>query len=395
MKESVTNYLITLSKFCTKRGTDITVNAELKQVINMLTGEDAELTAIYVNDRNNFNIPDVCVMPCYDPGFSRYLLNPDGDELCPFGYTIEIHARCFTKYTDEELGAVILHDILQNVLSDTAKIRFLKAYTSVISKYSNERVINLFNGIKQDEVLYIAFLEICIRPFRVPTAEPEYVSTDEVLKVIGLGDAYDSYLTKTEGLVTAVLTPDLALEYEMRKDLRDIETVITVCLDNDLYHYYRMIRNGVPLLTLEHLLQPDRTAGFIMIPGKRYMKRPRPHRDDNKCDSMNESFNNPKSEYEIRFQIDKIIGNMRYAESEAEREVVLFKIKQLSIKLADQLAKLEKVPSPNKITADKIRFIRACLEELDGLRERTVNMEIKEKRWSVYVKGDMPEGYDF
>lgn len=391
MKETVTNYLITLSKFSTKRGTDIAVNAELKQAINALT-EEGELVAIYVNDRDNFNIPDVCVMPCYDTQFSRYLLDPDTPVLCPYGYTIEIHNRCFTKYTDEELGALILHDILQNVLSDTAKIRFLKAYTAVISKYPNDRIIKLFCNMRQDEVLYMAFLEICIRPFRVPASNAEYVSTDEVLKVLGLADAYDSYLTKRNPDAATGLEPELALEFELKRDARDLDTIITACMDNDLGHYYNMIRKGVPLLTVENVLRPSRVSGYTMVV---IHHRPKPQCNADDGEALSESFNNPTSTYEIRFQIDKIIGNMRYAESEAEREVVLFKIKQLSIKLYGQLEKLEKIQSPNKMTADKITFLRNALDELEGLREKTVNMEIKEKRWHVYVKGDMPEGYDF
>ena len=46
-------------------------------------------------------------------------------------------------YTDEELGALILHDILQNVMSDTTKIRFLKAYTAALNRHNNVQVIEM------------------------------------------------------------------------------------------------------------------------------------------------------------------------------------------------------------------------------------------------------------
>mgnify|MGYP001034592276 CR=1 FL=1 len=384
MKEAVTSYLLTLSKFCTKRGTDITVNAELIQAINVLTADDAKLVGIYVNTREHFNIPDVCVIHCYDWSFRDYLLDPDSEDLCPYGFTIEIHARCFDKYTDEELGALILHDILQNVMSDTTKIRFLKAYTAALNRHNNVQVIEMFNRVQQDEAIYIAYMELCIRPFRVPAKNAKYMSTDDVLRTFGLADAYDSYLVKANA--PGMSNPEEEIEQVLRDDIRDVATVINVCMDDALHSYYKIIRQGVPLLTLENVLRPSHATRFVMVANKP-TKKP--------CGkSLSESLNNPETEYEIRYQIDKIIGNMRYAESEAEREVVLFKIKQLSIRLAKKLQKYQQLDAPSKITVDKINFLQSCLEELENLRKTVVNMEIKAKRWSIYSKVDMPEGYD-
>ncbi|MCM1531891.1 MAG: hypothetical protein NC114_06425 [Ruminococcus flavefaciens] len=390
MKDAVTSYLITLSKFCTKKGADINTNQELVQAINTLTEENS-LATIYVNDRDNINIPDVCVIPLFDRGFAGYLLNPDSTVLCPFGYTIEIHARCFAKYSDEELGAVIIHDILQNVMSDTAKIRMLKAYTTVAGKHQNQTMLQLFDDINLDEVLYIAFAEICMRPFRVPTVGTDYVSTDDVLEAIGLADAYDSYVNKVMPLTTTSIEDQMARE--LRDDVRDVNTVINACLDNDIRHYYAAIRKGVPLLTFENVLGNHHgTLSIGFTPkGKHIPWRNTPP----KPEVMSESFNSPESDYDIRFQIDKIIGNMRYAESEAEREVVLFKIKQLSIKLTKLEMKLSRIPNPNKVTQNRLKFLAECKAELEELRRKTVAMEIKEKRWHVYAKGDMPDGYDF
>lgn len=390
MKDAVTSYLITLSKFCAKKGTDANTNRELIQAINTLT-EDPMLGTIYVNNRDNINIPDVCVMHLFDKGFSKYILDPDTPMLCPFGYTIEIHSRCFSKYTDEELGAIIIHDVLQNVMTDTAKIRFMKAYTDVLNKYSTEHILKVFDRINLDEVLYIAFSEICIRPFRVPANVDGYVSTDDVLRAMGLADAYDSYLQKA--LPMSNNTPESVMSRELVDDVRDLNTIIRSCMDDDIRHYYAVVRKGIPLLSFENILgNPHGNAamGFIPRGMKIAWKRPEP-----KCDTLTESYNDPKDEYEIRYQIDKIVGNMRYAESEAEREVVLFKIKQLSIKLARLEQKLSRIQSPSPAVTERLVFIQSCKSELDDLRKKVVTMEIKEKRWHVYSKGECPPGYDF
>lgn len=389
MKDAVTSYLITLSKFCTKKGSDIAVNRDLVKAINTLT-EESSLITIYVNDRDNIQIPDVFVSQMFGKGIASYLLDPDSTVLCPYGYTIEISTRCFEKYTDEELGAVIIHDILQNAMSDTAKIRLLKAYTAVVGRHKNERMMDLFDNIDLDEVMYIAFAEICMRPFRVPTANVDYVATDDVLEAMGLADAYDSYLAKALPMTTVPW--DEQMDRELKNDIRDVNTIIDACLDDDIRHYYTMIRKNIPLMTLENILGNQHgiiSMGFHPRPGV-VMNHPKPP----KPRVIEESFNNPSTDYDIRFQIDKIIGNMRYAESEAEREVVLFKIKQLSIKLTKLETKLQRNASSPTIS-ERLKRIAEYKAELEELRKKTVEMEIKEKRWHVYAKMDMPEGYDF
>ena len=129
-KESVTNLLLVMSRFMTKKGADMESRRELAAAIGNVIGENS-LDAIYINNTDNVLLPDVAVLHLYNTDFSRFILDPDSVDTCPYGYTIEIHQRCFEKYTEEELTSVILHDILQNVQSDTAKIRFLKAYTAV------------------------------------------------------------------------------------------------------------------------------------------------------------------------------------------------------------------------------------------------------------------------
>ena len=89
---------------------------------------------------------------------------------------------------------------------------------------------------------------------------------------------------------------------------------------------------------------------------------------------------------------------MRYAESEAEREIILFKIKNLTLKMTKTKMmldkKLEKNPSDNT-TRSQMKVVLNLLDELEMLRDKCVKMEIKQKVWRVYSKVDLPEGYQF
>lgn len=390
-KESVTNLLLVMSRFMTKKGADMESRRELAAAIGNVIGENS-LDAIYINNTDNVLLPDVAVLHLYNTDFSRFILDPDSVDTCPYGYTIEIHQRCFEKYTEEELTAVILHDILQNVQSDTAKIRFLKAYTAVTSKHDTTLMLDLFDDISLSEVTFMGFTAICLRPLRVPVEDADYVATDEVLKAVGLGDAYDSYLNKV--LPMSTMTVDDAINKELKQDYHDVNTIINACLDRTVRHYYNTIRTEVPLVTLDHILtsrQAVESIGFVSRKKQYARRHPIPAPDNT---AIAESFSNPKDEYEIRFQIDKIINSMRYAETEAEREVILFKIKQLSLKLLKTEQQLTRRTN-DKYMTERLTKIREFRAELDELRDKVMKMEIKVKRWSVYVKDAMPEGYNF
>lgn len=388
MKDAVTDLILKMDVFINKKGQDMTIRREVIKALDAITGEDS-LDSIYINEVDNFNIPDVAVIPLYNRGFNLFLLDGDLSNTCPFGYTIEIHKRCFEKYTPEELSAVILHDILQNVQSCTAKVRFMKAYNSVISNYRNEDILDLFDDISNAEVTFMAFVDICCRPFRVPVTGNDYVGTDDVLKTMGLDDAYDSYLAKM--LPMSQDTPEERIEQETRSDFRTIRTIIQSCMDKDIRHYYTMVRNGIPLVTLNNIFgSRGTTASLGFVSRKREFK----HRyvptnmgsDDAKA--ISESFINPKTEIELRFQVDKIIADMRYAETEAEREVILIKIKNLSIKLTKMKMNLDKKMQRNPTDQNlrsQYEMICNLLDELGMLREKTVKMDIKQKRYGVFV----------
>lgn len=393
LKDNVRDLVLTMDVFMTKRGRDLEVQKKLIRAINMITGEDS-LDAIYVNNNDQFNIPDVTVLPIYHKDFSMFLMDGDMSDVCPFGYTIEIHERVFDNLNPEELSAVIIHDILQNVQSCTAKTRFMKAYNSVVAKYKNEDILNLFDDISTSEVMFMAYCDICMRPFRVPVSGTDYVGTDEVLKGMGLGDAYDSYLQKVLPMSNG--TPEDHIVAQTKADYRTMRTIIRSCMDKDIRHYYTVVRNGVPLVSLENIFAGRATVSSLgFISRKREFKHQyTPRYDAATAAPLQESFINPRSEVELRFQVDKIIADMRYAESESEREVILIKIKNLVLKLTkakiDLEKKLEKNPQDASIRS-QYETTMNLLDELEMLRQKTVKMEIKEKKYGIWVS--YPSGY--
>lgn len=397
MADMITNLLIKMNLYMSKKGQDIGVRKGLIDAFNALTGEDS-LDMIFVNNTINFNCPDVAVIPLYHDSFSYFLLDGDLANLCPFGYTIEIHERCFEKYTPEELTAVVIHDILQNIQSCTAKTRFMKAYHDAVSSYKRtDMMLHLFDGLNASEIMFLIYMDICCRPFRVPATGYDYLGTDEVLKSMKLDDAYDSYLEKT---TTVTLdTPEDVIQAEVKADYRTAETVIRACLDKDIRHYFEMIRNGVPLASLGYIFGAKTTATSLGFVSSRRHVKPRfgsgMGNVKEHADTINESFINPKNETELRFQIDKIISEKRYAESEPEREVVLIKIKNLRLKLLkveEQIRTLlERTPNDKKLKHE-YEVVANMLEELEALRKSTVEMEIKEKRYGIFVK--YPVGYE-
>lgn len=403
MKDLVTDLILKTEVFMSKKGQDLTIRREMINAINAITGE-ASLDTIFVNNVDNFNIPDVAVIPLYHKDFNLFLMDGDIANTCPFGYTIEIHQRCFTEYNAEELTAAILHDILQNVQSCTAKVRFIKAYNNAINRYKTDDILSIFDDISNSEIAFMAYVDICTRPFRVPVCQYDYIGTDEVLKSMGLGDAYDSYLNKYYDSSKHWVnpdsknnSPDARIETETKNDYRTMRTILRACMDKDIRHYYTMVRNGVPLVTLDHIFGgTSSVASLGFISHKRDFKRRYvPSEGATKVSAITESFINPKNDIELRFQIDKIIADMRYAESEAEREVILIKIKNMSIKLTKTLLEMDKKYKKNPQDDTLRKRMESCqnyLDELDMLREKTVKMDIKVKKYGIWCQ--WPVGYE-
>jgi len=396
LSDAVRSLIVKMDVFMTKQGTDVQVRNELIDIINSISGKNS-LDAIFVNETDNFHIPDVVVMPLYHNAFNAFLLNADDANTCPFGYTVEIHKRCFSEFTAEELTALVIHDIMQNVQSDSAKIRFIKAYTNVIGRYPVDEVLDLFDDISSSEVLYMAFADICTRPFHVPVIEFDYLGTDEVLRSMGLAEAYESYLDKSQyetkrwvNRDSSNASPEAKIEAETKNDYRTMKTIIAACMDKDIRHYYTMVRNAMPLVCLGHVF-----GSSSSLTGLGFVSRSRRKPSPSSTPVMTESVICPKTELELRFQVDKIITEIRYMESEAEREIILYKIKTTSLKLHKMLADLQKRFEHNpadKAMRRRIEYIQKLLEELEKLRASTVNMNVKQKRYGVFIS--WPKGYE-
>lgn len=394
LKDTITKLLLKMEPFMTKKGNDITIRREVIELINQLFDESS-LDAIYINHTDNFNIPDVVVLPLYHKDFAQYLMDGDLSNICPFGYTVEIHERCFRNYSAEELTALVIHDILQNVQSCTAKERFLRAYNNVLSEIDNEIILDLFNDISLSEICFMGFLDICCRPFKAPIEDSDFIATDEVLKGMGLADAYDSYLDKT--IPMTLDTVEDRIEKDTKYDYRTMRTIIRACMDKTVRRYYTMIRTGIPLVSLENVFAGKATISSLgFISRKRDFKRNYvPLNPNANTAVMTESWLNPKSEVEVRYQIDKIIADIRYASSEGDREIILMKIKNMTIKLIKTKGDIEKklLKLPNEKTYQhQLEFVNTMLDMLETYRIKVRDMEIKEKRYGIFL--NMPIGYE-
>jgi len=395
------DFVMAVNNFITKRGTDAEITRKLVDTINNITGEKS-LDAIYVNSTDNIMIPDVAVTHvCNIKGFGGFMFDANVVTTCCFGYTIEIHQRCF-NYSAEMLAAIILHDVAQNVMSDSMKIRFLKAYTAAISKYKPDQVEKMLTTKVRNDVAYIGATQICLRPFHVPTKGYDYVATDEILRVTGLAPYYDRYVEQKYKLGNLTSTGELEsieeyMEHELKDDFRDISTLVDACMDNDLRHYFTLIANAVPIHAFTSMQNTAETEdsfiGFrsrimTFIPKRREDEAVRRALDE--AVHVHDEYDYLKSDIAIQFEIDKIISSLRYAETEGEREVLLFRIKNLQLKL---ISKINHCKRHND--KERIKKIQCYLDQLEGLRKTTVEKEIKTKRWSVYVKDQLPAGYDF
>ena len=182
--------ILRLDAFMLKQGQDMGLRKDVIDGINQFTGENS-LSTIYINTADSTQVPYVFVMPKYNKDFNKFIMNADLDYHMPWGYTLELSRMAFTKFTSEELMALILHAITQNVMSSSAKIRFLNAYSTALGEFRDDTILDAFEDLSHSEVCYIAFSDICMRPIRVPVENQDTLGTDEVLRTAGLADAFD------------------------------------------------------------------------------------------------------------------------------------------------------------------------------------------------------------
>lgn len=391
----LTDLILKMDAFRMKKGQDTSLKRDLITAINAFIGEDS-LDTIYINSNDHMLVPDVFVMPIYNKDFGAFIMNPRLNDNCPYGYTLEIKTEAFDKYTAEELTAIIIHHIMQNVQSACAKARFLGAYTKAIEDYSDDVILDMFTDISHSEVCYIAFLDICARPFNVPVSNYDYTGTDCVLVSVGLADAFDSALMKMRALSND--SPEDQIDIETEKDYRTLGTIIKACVNNDIRHYYEMIKTSLPLVTLQNVIgKPASTNALGFASRKKDFKHRYPiEKAAPGASPIVESVMNPKNEIELRFQIDKIVVEMRYLETEGERQAILFRIKNLRLKMMNTKKalqkKLDKHPADENLIG-KMKYVDACIDELEDLRKQVVKKVVTPKHYGVFVQ--YPAGYEY
>lgn len=392
------NLILKMDAFMMKKGHDLRLKREIIDSINSFIGNE-DLETIYVNETDSVNVPDVFVMPIYDKKFNTFMMDPDITTHCPYGYTVEIHARCFDKYKSEELVAVIIHHILQNVQSDVAKSRFMRAYIEATRKFSDELLLSAFDTISHSDAIYMAYVDICLRPFNVPTERETIVGTDDVLKNIGLADAFDSALDKIIQGGGLNVDVDKIVNKELSADVKALKTVFQAGLNNELHRYFYVLKNGIPLITLQNIMRADKTGTVLGLEAKVSVDRARKNAKvvpSNDVAALSESVFNPKDEIELQYQIDKIITDMRFMEHADERAALLFRTRTLSMKVLKTKEKitkrLEKSPG-DKNLMHKIDYLNAALDQLDMMREKIIKADIKQHRIGIIVK--YPTGYTY
>ena len=112
--------------------------------------------------------------------------------------------------------------------------------------------------------------------------------------------------------------------------------------------------------------------------------------------SILESFLNPRDEIELQYQIDKIITDMRYMEHSDERAALLFRTRNLTMKVMKTkeklLKQLDKNPNDQNLQ-HKLEYVNAALDNLDMIRDKIVKTELKPHQIGLVVK--YPVGYNY
>lgn len=394
-QDNLKRTILKLSAFMTKKGQDLGLRKDIIDGINQFTGENS-LDTIYINPIDSTLIPDVFVMPKYNKDFSLYIMNADMAYHCPWGYTLEIAARAFDKFQPEELMALIIHAISQNVMSSIAKMRFLNAYSAALDDFRDTTILDVFEDLSHSEVCYIAYADICMRPIRVNVENGDYVGTDEVLKTCGLADAFDQACLKIDGLNNN--TPEQIINREVSQDHKTLQVIFDAVVNNDIRHYFEMIKNACPVITLTNISGAKKNNTVLGLVSDPHAPRAKLETSiDRHPHMIMESLTNPKNEEELRFQMDKVGVAIDYIATEDEKTSILYRIKVLKLRIMKTRLEVEKKLKRKQLTLDEANYKLAYLKEfeeiLETYRKRTIEKKIKPRTvglWAVY-----PAGYDF
>lgn len=391
---SVVDIILKMDAYMLKKGRDLSVKRELIKAITTLCN-DAKLCDIYVNELDRVNLPDVVVAPVYQKNINDFLLNPDITYSFLNGYTIEINSCCFTKYTAEELTAIVLHHLLQNIQSCSAKSRFMEAFTKASYEIKEFDPYTLRDDKYPNNILgYIMYLDICLRPINVPVNQYSPVSTDMILINMKLDDAFNSALRKMINDDSMLVVSDAMLDAAKLHDKRTIRTMMMACVNNDLSVYYNSVYTSLPICILCDVFKINQDN--YVIGANKPCSMCKPLVMGEKAQAVLESFLNPKDEIELRYQIDKIITDMRFMEHADERNELLFRTRNLTVKMAktriDVMKKLEKTPGDQNLV-HKLEYLDAMIAELEQIRQKIVKTELQPHQIGLVVK--YPAGYNY
>ena len=385
--------IVNIDSLILKKGADINSRKNLMSNINMLTG-DAKLQHIWINEVDSITVPDVFVMPRYNAEFNKYALNADESYLIPWGYTLEISKTAFIKYTAEELTALVIHAISQNIMSTVSRNRFIRAYNDILNEYPDSVMVDVFDDLSHSEVCFIAYCDICMRPL-MTDLNSGLVGSDEIVTSLGLKDAYDSARLKLIGVSKD--TSDDIITKEMNKDIGTMKSIFLAVVNSDMKHYFEMVRKAVPLVTIQSIMTNTYNGKLTFTSDNTQ----NPNKIKTTVDStpqiaFNESLSNPQNEEELRFQIDKIAVAIDHLATEDEKTSILYRIKVLRIRILKTQAEVRKKIKSNKLSKRegeyKLQYLDQFLEMLEQYRKEVLVKKIKPRTfgmWLVY-----PPGYE-
>ena len=396
--------ILKLDTFMIKNGQDMGLRKDIIEGINEYTGENS-LSTIYINSSDSTLVPYVFVMPKYNKDFNKYIMNAEIDYHMPWGYTLELSTMAFKKFTAEELMALIIHAITQNVMSSSAKIRFLNAYSRALREYRDSTILDAFEDLSHSEVCYIAYIDICSRPIKVKIENRDTLGTDEVLKTAGLDDAFDSAAAKIDGLTDN--TSEQVVHKEIEQDYKTMQLIFQSVFNNDIRHYFEFVKNAIPLITLKNVISSKKNSIALGFAGDFISDARAPIQPLGEATieytpqladmSLLESLSNPKNEEELRYQLDKVGVSIDYISTEDEKVSILYRIKVLKLRIMRTKLEIERKVRQKKLSADEANYKLGYLEEfneiLEVYRKRTIEKKLKPRQvglWAVY-----PEGYQY
>lgn len=396
--------ILKLDTFMIKNGQDIGLRKDIIDGLNEYTGENS-LSTIYINSSESALVPYVFVMPKYNKDFNKYVMNAEVDYHMPWGYTLELSTMAFKKFTAEELMALIIHAISQNVMSSSAKIRFLNSYSRALGEYRDNTILDAFEDLSHSEVCYIGYIDICSRPIRVKIENRDTLGTDEVLKTSGLADAFDSAASKIDGITDN--TSEQIIRKEIEQDYKTMQVIFQSVFNNDIRHYFEFIKNAIPLITIKNVTSSKKNTIALGFAGDFISDSSAPMQPIGEATieytpqladmSLLESLSNPKNEEELRYQLDKVGVSIDYISTEDEKVSILYRIKVLKLRIMRTKLEIERKVRQKKLSTDEANYKLGYLEEfneiLEVYRKRTIEKKLNPRHvglWAVY-----PEGYQY